>query len=204
MNFDTHANFVVSTVAVAPSPATSGTTLTLYSGSGSIFPTPPFNIVISPNSSGASIASAEICRVTGKTGDVLTIARAQESSTIRSIQVGDIISVAITAKIFQDIENALNSIVNNLPSLITYDNTHHRIGVNNTLPSYGVDTVSVGNGLGALTLGALTGSILFGSNTNVRYTDGAGFQFYNTTTGLWHTLMCIGDPPDIMWDGGQS
>ena len=61
MAFDAHGNFVVSTVAVAPAPATTGLSLTVQSGDGALFPVTPFNCTV--NGSGVP----EIVRVTGIT-----------------------------------------------------------------------------------------------------------------------------------------
>ena len=45
---DAHANFAYSKVIVAPSPANSGTSLTVQDGTGRLFPTPPFNATVWP------------------------------------------------------------------------------------------------------------------------------------------------------------
>src|SRR5438046_6129203 len=104
MSFDAHANFIGSTVAVPPSPAASGLTLTVASGDGAIFPAPPFNCTV--NGTG----TPEIVRVTGITGDVLTIQRAQEGTSARTIAVNDSIGVTITAKAVTDIEAAVDAV----------------------------------------------------------------------------------------------
>ena len=79
----------LSTVATAPSPATSGTSLTVTAGQGSRFPTPPFEVTIFPTGSQPLASNAEIVGVTAVSGDTLTITRAQEGTTARSIVVGD-------------------------------------------------------------------------------------------------------------------
>ena len=78
--FDAHANFAYSTVATAPSPATTGTSLTLTAGGGAKFPAAPFNVTIAPAGAtrAQTAAQAEIARVTNVAGDVLTITRAAE------------------------------------------------------------------------------------------------------------------------------
>lgn len=101
---DAHKNFAYSTVATAPSPATSGTSLTVASGDGTKFPSVPFNVTIWPASSQPTTANAEIARVTGRSTDTLTIVRAQEGSSARTVTVGDQISATITAKTLADIE----------------------------------------------------------------------------------------------------
>ena len=71
--FDNYANFAASLVATAPSPATSGTTLVVTAGTGSVFPTPPFDAVVWPTGAQPTGATAEICRVTNFSTDTLTI-----------------------------------------------------------------------------------------------------------------------------------
>lgn len=104
MAFDAHKNFAYSTVATAPSPAASGTSLVVGSGHGTRFPTPPFNAVVWPIGALALPTNAEVIRISNIATDTLTIARAQEGSSARSIQVGDQIAANITAKLFTDIE----------------------------------------------------------------------------------------------------
>lgn len=101
---DSHKNFAYSTVATAPSPATSGTSLVVASGDGSLFPTPPFNATVWPASSQPTAANAEIVRVTGISTDTFTITRTQESTSARTIGTGDQIAATITAKTLTDVE----------------------------------------------------------------------------------------------------
>jgi hypothetical protein len=101
---DLHSNFAYSTVLTAPSPASSGTSLTVQSGNGALFPTPPFNAAVWPTGVIPVASNAEIVRVTNISGDTFTITRNQESSNNRSIIVGDQIAATITKKSFTDIE----------------------------------------------------------------------------------------------------
>jgi hypothetical protein len=94
-------NFAASTVATAPSPATSGTSLTVASGHGTRFPDPAvanFNCVVVPANADPTPENAEIVRVTGKSTDTFTITRTQEGTSARSIQLGDRIYATITAR----------------------------------------------------------------------------------------------------------
>lgn len=102
--FDAHQNFAYSTVATAPSPATSGQSLVVQAGDGAKFPSPPFNVAIWPANSQPTTANAEVARVTAKSTDTFTIARSQEGSTAQSIAVGYQIANTVTAKFFTDIE----------------------------------------------------------------------------------------------------
>jgi hypothetical protein len=109
-SFDPHANFAYSTVATAPSPAASGTSLTLATGGGALMPTAPFNATVWPAGAQPLSSNAEIVRVTGVAGDVLTIVRAQEGSSARSILVGDQFSATITKKTLTDIETVVPAV----------------------------------------------------------------------------------------------
>lgn len=99
-------NFAYSTVVTAPSPATSGTSLVVASGEGARFPDPAtdgaFNVTIWPLGVIATPANAEIARCTARSTDTLTITRAQEGSTARSVVVGDQIAATITKKVLDD------------------------------------------------------------------------------------------------------
>ncbi len=114
---DAHKNAAYSLVATAPSPATSGTSLVVTAGEGARFPAVPFNATVwatgaQPNfaAGGTTGGNFEIVRVTAISTDTLTITRAQESTTARSIVVGDQIAATITAKTLTDAET-LNGVL---------------------------------------------------------------------------------------------
>lgn len=102
---DAVANLAVSSVATAPSPATTGVSLVVAAGEGSRFPAVPFNATVCPANTLPTPANAEIVRVTTIAGDTLTITRAQEGTTARSILVGDLIAATITKKSLTDRES---------------------------------------------------------------------------------------------------
>jgi len=104
MTLDAHKNFAISTVTTAPSPASSGTSLSVYSGDGAAFPAAPFNAVVWPAGAQPRASNAEIVRVTVKSTDTFTITRSQEGTSARSIVVGDQIAATITAKTLTDTE----------------------------------------------------------------------------------------------------
>lgn len=104
--FDAHANFAYSTVATAPSPASSGTSLVVHAGDGAKFPAVPFNATVWPANAQPLTTNAEIVRVTAVSTDTFTITRAQESTSARAIVAGDQIALTITKKIVTDIETA--------------------------------------------------------------------------------------------------
>lgn len=100
---DAHANFAYSTVSVAPSPASSGASLTVASGTP--FPATPFNAVVWPAGANPLTTNAEVVRVTANVAGVFDITRGQEGSSARTIVVGDQIAATVTAKTLTDIEN---------------------------------------------------------------------------------------------------
>lgn len=107
--YDSHSNFGASVVAVAPLPALTGLSLTVAAGQGALF-NAPCNCTVWPTASNPTAATAEILRVTAVVGDVLTLIRAQEGSTARSIVVGDQIANTTTVKVFTDIESAVSAL----------------------------------------------------------------------------------------------
>lgn len=109
MAFDVHANFAYSAVAVAPSPATSGLSLTVATGYGAIFPSVPFNVTLWPAGTVATPTNAEIVRVTAKADDVFTIVRAQEGTTAKAIAAGYQCANTVTVKSLTDIEAGVNA-----------------------------------------------------------------------------------------------
>src|SRR5215831_18156463 len=103
---DAHKNFAYSTVLTPPSPGVSGTSLVVQSGDGAKFPAPPFNVTIWPVGVNPLTTNAEIARCTAITTDTLTITRAQEGSTARTVVATDQIAATITARTLQDAENS--------------------------------------------------------------------------------------------------
>ena len=113
--FDLHKNFAASTVAVAPVPPASGTSLTVSDSSP--FPAAPFNCTICPAGEIPTPANAEIVRVTVIAGNVLTIQRIQEGTAARTILEGDQIAATITAKTLADVEEAVPSLAHGSQAL---------------------------------------------------------------------------------------
>lgn len=105
MAYDGLTNFPLSTVATAPSPASSGTSLVVAAGQGALFPAAPFNIVIWPVNTQPTSTNAEIARVTAVSTDTLTITRAQEGTSARTVIVGDQVMLGVTKKILTDLQN---------------------------------------------------------------------------------------------------
>lgn len=105
MAYDGLSNFPYSTVATAPSPASSGTSLVVAAGEGALFPTAPFNAVVWPVNTQPLSSNAEIVRVTNVSTDTFTITRSAEGTSARSIVVGDQIMLAVTKKVLTDLQN---------------------------------------------------------------------------------------------------
>lgn len=104
MAYDGHANFGYDTIATAPSPSTSGTSLVLTGNS--LGAAVPFNATVWPPGVAPLSTNSEIVRVTANTSGTLTITRAQESTTAQSIVAGWQIANTITAKLLTDIETS--------------------------------------------------------------------------------------------------
>jgi len=105
MAYSVHANFALSAVVTPPSPATSGTSLTVTAGQGALFPTPPFPATVWPANSQATSANAEIVSVTNIATDTFTIVRMQEGTSAVAIAAGYQIAQTITAKVITDIQS---------------------------------------------------------------------------------------------------
>jgi hypothetical protein len=112
--FDQHPSLAIGTVLIAPSPALSGTTLTLNPGEGARFQANSPCTFFPPERQ-PSKANAEIGYVTAVNGDQLTVLRAQETTTARAITTGWTVIAGPTAKTFTDIEDALDAKVDQVP-----------------------------------------------------------------------------------------
>lgn len=103
-------NLSYGVVFTAPIPSVSGTTLTLRAGEGAYF-SANTNATLFPQGVIPQLSTAEIVRITSISGDILTISRAQESSTARIIEVGWQVLSGITEKFLADLSEvaALNA-----------------------------------------------------------------------------------------------
>ncbi len=117
MPFDAHKNLAIATVTTATGAA--GTTLGVGAGEGARFPAVPFNATVWPVDMAPDPTTAEVVRVTARTGDSLTITRAQEGTTARAIVVGDFVAETITAKALSDIESGTNFPLITTPGTVT-------------------------------------------------------------------------------------
>lgn len=117
MALDGYKNLAIATVATAPTPPTTGTSLVVSPGMGARLPTPPFNATVWPAATLADPTNAEIVRVTAVAGDTLTIARSAEPGPAgaRSITVGDFVAATFTAKWIADLADAGNLLTGTVP-----------------------------------------------------------------------------------------
>lgn len=179
MAFDAHSNFGYSTVAVAPSPANTGTSLQVAAGQGALFPAAPFNCTIWPPGVNPIASNAEIIRVTAVVGDVFTITRAQESTSNKSVEVGWQIANTTSVKVFTDIESApvISAGTTQATGPFTFaDSNGVTFGIDNGTVTASVATAA-GGGV-AVSAGAnsqSTGTIVFANSNGITWgLDGAG------------------------------
>lgn len=71
---------------------------------GALFPAVPFQATIWPTAANPISTNAEIVTVTAIATDTLTIVRAQEGSSARTVVVGDQIAATVTAQTLTDVE----------------------------------------------------------------------------------------------------
>jgi hypothetical protein len=99
---DVLKNLAYSTVAVAPTPGTSGLTCTMQSGDGTFFPTGDFDVSFWPADTISTPHNTEICRCT-IVGDVLTMSRGYYDTPVQDIAVGFQCANTVTANLLTQI-----------------------------------------------------------------------------------------------------
>jgi len=100
---DAVKDFAYSTVATAPSPDTTGTSLSVQAGAGALFPAAPFSATVWPTGVLPLMSNAEIVRVTAVATDTFTITRAQEGTTAQPIVSGWQVAQTITANFIAEV-----------------------------------------------------------------------------------------------------
>lgn len=94
-------NFATSTVVIPPIPATSGLTLTVLPGTGSRFVAGKAASIVQTGGL-PTPATGEVVWISSISGDTLTIIRAQESSSARTVRIGDTILQGPTASMWDN------------------------------------------------------------------------------------------------------
>ena len=151
-------NLLSTNIAVAPSPASTGTTFTVTTGQGVNFPDPltdgQYNLVICPAGAAPTPTNSTIVRVTARDGDEFTVVRDVEDSNTRSIVVDDVVAMNITAKMMEDIDDTLATKTDNQTTqeIVTVGSTGDFATINDALsyltqkhPNYndGTDTRAI-------------------------------------------------------------
>lgn len=183
--YDNHADLAYTTVATAPSPATTGLTLVVAAGTGTYFPTPPFDATAWPNGQVPTPTNAEIVRVTDITVDTLTIVRGASPKTITA---GFQISASITAKQLTDIEGAVAALEAQTPVLAQTLDGSGITGGPTTIDLTGFQettyrAISLSSNLSLSITGAQVGdelTLLLKSNTHT-FTPPTGTKWMNNT-----------------------
>lgn len=160
--------------SLASGEAAIATTFTVQSGHGARFPNPGggefFRVTLFKKSTG----EIEICRCTGRSGDILTVTRGEESTTPIAFNAGDIIELRPTAGFFSDLLLSVSDLGNiEVSSDLTVNSSHHlknlivtNTGVTITLPSVatmpdGFAFTIINNSTGSVAI-ARTGDIFTG------------------------------------------
>lgn len=107
--FDNHVNLLSGSIQTPPSPATTGTTWTLMPGDSARFQT-NMPVTVAPPNVQPTFDNAEICYLTGVSGDELTVERAQEGTIAKPIAAGWQVYGTMTAKTVTDIEAAITEV----------------------------------------------------------------------------------------------
>src|SRR5487761_1923780 len=96
---DALKNLATSTVATAPSPATSGTSLVVAAGTGTRYPAVPFDVTLYSPGTRPDPTNCEIARCTNVSTDTLTLTRAQYGTTAQSVAIGWYVDNDVTANL---------------------------------------------------------------------------------------------------------
>ncbi|HET8708937.1 MAG TPA: hypothetical protein VFL85_01510 [Candidatus Saccharimonadales bacterium] len=175
-------DFATGTVAVAPSPATTGTSLTLQTGEGARMPTPPFYATAHPAAELPTLDNAEKIQVTNISGDTLTIVRAQGDTTAKSIGEGWRVSNALFAA---DIFSGSYTDLSNKPTIPT-NNNQLTNGAGYITSYTETDPVYAASAAASITFGDITNlGNLSGTNTGDQDLTGL---VPKTTTVAGHAL----------------
>lgn len=188
MSIDARTNFAYGTVLTAPTPATSGTTMTLSSGAGALMPAVPFNLTIWPTGANPLASTAEIVRVTAMTGDSITaMTRAQEGTSARTIVAGDQVAQTWTKKFVDDLETDIAAKANTASPTLT-----------------GAVTITGAAGSSALTITGGTQTASFPALDLAQTWNNAGVTFTGLKLNVTNTASASGSAYIDVQLGGSS
>lgn len=106
--FDTHSTLAATSIVSVVSQAGTSLIVNVQTGTGALFAINQ-QVLVSPPNAQASIGNTMICRLTGISGDQLTLntgVSVREGSGLRLAQIGDSIANGMTPKALTDIEAA--------------------------------------------------------------------------------------------------
>lgn len=151
MTFQPHPNLLSTTVITAPSPAASGTSLTVSTAWATKVAalSLPVMAIVSPDFSEPDDGNSEIVQITAANSGtgVLTIVRARESTSARAITAADRIRIGLTAKSLTDIEAAVPEAIlttngdviiraGGAPARLAVGSANQLLGVSGGLPAW--------------------------------------------------------------------
>lgn len=176
--FQDHMDMAVSHILTAPVPATSGPSWTVDIGTGSRFPTAPFDVWVFPGSPAEAPTplNAEIGICTAIVGDAFTVvSRAQYGTTARTILAGDLVVAGISKNHIVTIEQAINAVEAYVAGLQP---------AGNYITALTGDVTAAGPG-------SVAGTIAANAVTNAKLAD------VPTATFKGRTTAGAGDPEDL-------
>ena len=174
---DILANLAYSTVATAPSPPTSGLSVTVQSGDGAKFPqSGSFNILMWPAGVQPLISNAEIARCSGVSGNTITISQRAltgSGTTAQAVAIGYQICQPIDAYLLGEIAG-----LNPNPTAITMVSNAATVPVTSVLSNV------TNNSAAAATITMAVTGASDGQKSVVRFFDASGvaqtLTFVNT------------------------
>jgi hypothetical protein len=135
------------------------TSLTVASGTGSLFPNPSAPDYFLVTLQGVAGTPIEIVKVTARSTDTFTIVRAQESTTASSFSTGDKVELRITAGGLGSFASTLNATGTGKTVLDTSPTIATPVLTNSTITGYTESVVAVGTVGASSTLSLASGTV---------------------------------------------
>jgi len=184
------------TSKLASSLTTGATTLAVTTGEGSKFPSPtggdwfPLTLI---KSSGA----LEILRCTARSGDVLTVTRAQEGTAAQAFSAGDRVEVRLTKAVIDAIVQQINDLTNS--ALLDANNLSDLENAATARGNLGLGTAATKNAQTSPTdtsVGALMAVGAFGLGAkNALANTSSNADDMHTAGWVWLNSVASGKPP---------